>query len=186
MIPWDLQRASAQDPWSADIDHPAPVSFGKSSVAFHEPSGLLVLGGDGFALVWDVSARRFRGELTGHGTSTVYPAISREGSTIVTAGNDARILLWDAHDLTLFKELRPLQNSAFSVGISPDGRRVAVGRWWGDTSTVSIIDVLTGREIMSLPSPSGITRQVAWSPDGTALVARTDGGAIWTTRTITR
>jgi hypothetical protein len=42
-----------------------------------------------------------------------------------------------------------------------------------------IVDLETGRELLAIPSGAGLVRQIAWSPDGSILLARMDEGRAW-------
>jgi WD40 repeat protein len=175
----DIRDGKTRDAWSAKLDRPQPTVFGHSTVAFHAQLGLLALATDGCVSVWDTNSRRHLSDLRGHTFSTVHPAFSTDGTLIVSAGSDGRINVWDARTLILRKQLRRLEDSAFSVALSPDTKRIAVGRYRGETSTVTLIDVETGRELLDIPGSPGLVSQIAWSPDGTTLLARLDDGRAW-------
>jgi len=56
-----------------------------------------------------------------------------------------------------------------TISISPDGRRVASGDQGG---TISVRDAADGQELLRLPGTErGAVLSLAWSPDGSALVA---------------
>jgi eukaryotic-like serine/threonine-protein kinase len=178
---WDARHGHVQEVWSALGAHPKPLFFGKRGVAFHAASGRLVIGRDnGVIAVWDVRTQQHLADLHAHLALLPLPAISPDGATILSAGQDGRFNLWDSRTLTLRKTLRPIPVSAWAAAFSPDGRRVAIGRRdRADLMTVTLIDIETGRELLSFPSAPGVPSQIAWSPDGTTLLARQDNGRAW-------
>lgn len=42
-----------------------------------------------------------------------------------------------------------------------------------------IVDLETCRELLAVPSGAGLVRQIAWSPDGSVLLACQDDGQAW-------
>jgi WD40 repeat protein len=183
IVLWDVAQGRVQDAWSTLLDPARPITLSKWCVALHAESGLLALSGNGLISVWDIRARVHRGFLQGHSFTLVHLAFSNDGSMIVSAGGDGRINLWDARPLALRKELPLLEDSAFAATISPDHRRVAVGRHRGHgQSNISIVDLETGRELFAIRASDGLVRQLAWSPDGTTLISRLNDGQAWSIR----
>lgn len=97
------------------------------------------------------------------------------GDVLASAGPD-QVRLWDVRSGKL---LRTLQGAASpsAVVISPDGRRVAAGEHatrLGAPAPVRLWDAETGTLLRQLGGPGGVTRGLAFSPDGRTLLA---GGA---------
>jgi WD40 repeat protein len=97
----------------------------------------------------------------------------------VSTGSDRRIKIWDARTLTIIKGLQPIEDTTWASAFSLDDRRLATGRFHLGSSLVSIMDIHTGRELMAIPTNSGVVRQIAWSPDGAILLARLNDGQAW-------
>lgn len=176
---WDVRQGTVRHTWSARLDRPQWSRLDKWTVSFHARSGLLALTVNRCLSLWDTRNHAHLADLHGDTSSTVHPAFSSDGSLIVSADADGRINVWDARTLTLRQELRRLEDSAFSAAVSPDGQRVAVGRYRGEISTVTLVDIEIGRELLAIPGAPGLVRQLAWSPDGSVLLARMDEGRAW-------
>jgi len=174
---WKPGTSELGEPWSALGSHTPPTYFDSRHTAFHPATGTLVLGSDGFALVWDVQTKALRGRLGGHQFAPVFAAISPDGERIVTTGDDGKAFLWDARTLALLSTFQTPRGSLQSVTFSPDGRRIAMGL--APESAVGIYDVETGRELVIIPDAVRMATRIQWSPDGRTLVARGAQGAVW-------
>ena len=115
------------------------------AVAFHPSGRQLAAGGaDKMVRLWDVTAEggRLAFATIAHEEPIVALAYSRDGRRLVSAGADRVVKVWDVDKRT---ELRVLANQTdwpMSVAITPDGSRLAVGRYDG---SVSVYDVESGR-----------------------------------------
>jgi WD40 repeat protein len=67
------------------------------------------------------------------------------------------------------------KDSAQSVAISPDGRRIAAA---GTDKTVKLWDVLTGQQLVTLRDHPGLVESVAFSPDGWLIASADDNGLV--------
>jgi WD40 repeat protein len=77
---------------------------------------------------------------------------------------------------------------AIDTALSPDGKRVAVARWWPGGKVGAVFDVRTGEEAFALPGPnccaSPSSRGVSWSPDGRLVAVSSEGTArVWDAET---
>jgi WD40 repeat protein len=122
--------------------------------------------------------------LHGH-TDTVWTvAVSPDGNTVASGGDDATVRLWDLRDgKSIGGPLRLHSGRCASVAFSPDGDTLAVGSLDG---TVRLFDVST-RKALGRPLRVPITGRVssvAFSPDGDTLAsAGAYGIRLWDVRT---
>ncbi len=79
---------------------------------------------------------------TGHQNGVITCTFLRDGKTAVTGDALGTICLWDADTGRLVRRLQGAGRSVFSVGWSPDGKRIA----WGNTNGYSTITELAALE----------------------------------------
>jgi WD40 repeat protein len=122
------------------------------SVAFH-PSGreLAAGGADKSVRVWSLGwdGGTPRRSIFAHDGAVVRLLYTPDGSRIATAGEDRAIKLWHSGSLTETRVLPKQPDWPLALALSPDGRRLAAGRYDG---SLSLYDLATGRVI------------AAWSP----------------------
>ena len=114
-----------------------------------------------------------------------------DGSTLISGASDNLVLRWDLGDLAVVGPPTVISDTpdviAWSVAVDPDDRLLAVA---GDDGTVSLYDLDdlgTGepREVLPWNDRSGGVTVVAFSPDGSKLVASNRSGRVngWRTDT---
>jgi WD40 repeat protein len=131
----------------------------------------------------DVAARTGRAVLSGHTGAVTALVFSRDGSTIVTGGDDGTARLWatasrQPRGAPIAHPKRDCSGTGINaVAISPDGKVVATTclgyiRFW---------DVATHRPLGVPVENESSVPAIAFSPDGRTLAAgRTDGTArLW-------
>jgi WD40 repeat protein len=121
---------------------------------------------------------RDRLTLAGHEVSTaamqwslrgVYGlGFSPDGRTIVSAGADGIVQLWDTNTGQLRRTLKGHNGVVFTVAFSFDGRTIATGSL--DT-TIRLWDAANGTPIRTIPAHTSWVRALAFSPDGTQIVS---------------
>jgi WD40 repeat protein len=162
---WDLVGAEAA--FQGLLMPSSPIHL--HSLAFSKGASYLVAGGgDGMAVVWDMSNKTELLALSGHTGNVLAVAFSPDGKIIAT-GDGSKVRLWDLRNprspLVLDGHALPVLGLSFA----PDGKRLASA---SQDMTVRVWD-LTVRPPSSRVL-SGHTNQVTcvqFSPDGQILVS---------------
>jgi WD40 repeat protein len=123
--------------------------------------------------------------LRAHVTGINAVALSADGRTVASGGNDGQVYLWDVQsgnrraalwqpaDARVPESQRQAHGwQVNSLAFSPDGRTLASG---STDQTVKLWDVAAGKEKVSLRRQAVFVYAVAFSPDGRTLA--TAGGA---------
>ncbi|MCI0744603.1 MAG: protein kinase [Verrucomicrobia subdivision 3 bacterium] len=140
------------------------------AVAF-SPDGRFVVTGswDNTAKVWDAASGRLLHTLRDDGGLRAI-AISPNSERILT-GSSGGAKVWLA---ATGQQLLPLVeghgSAILSAAFSPDGKHVATGGWHG-SSQIKVWEIVSGREVLSIPAHKEGAWSVAFSPDGQRLVA---------------
>ncbi len=115
----------------------------------------------------------------GHDGEVGDVAFAPDGHTMVSVGQDSRILIWDAPTGTVSHDIPPAQG-VLPIVFDPDGEWIAAGLSDGE---VAIRDAATG-DIERMLHTRDLVSQVEVTPDGDLLIASADDGArVWRTDT---
>lgn len=109
--------------------------------------------------------------LEGHPTVSAI-AISADGQTLVSGGQDKALKVWNLQTGELRRTLQSDSGAIQSVAIAPDGRTVVTGS--GDRR-VRIWDITSDRRPKMLKGHSSDIHQVRISSDGKTILSSSDG-----------
>jgi WD40 repeat protein len=109
--------------------------------------------------------------LAGHVGEVTDIAMSPNGETVVTAGDDGTLRLWNPENGSVDKSAPDLvlrsARPAVTVAFNKDGKRLAAG----GADSITLWDVTTGVESATLKCRSGDLARLAFSPDGMRLAS---------------
>jgi eukaryotic-like serine/threonine-protein kinase len=161
--------------WKADTGRElltlAGHADGVAGVAFSPDSRRIVSASyDNTIKVWDSVTGLMLFTFVGHTAPVMDVAYSPDGQRLASASLDKTIKFWNAqggHAIEAF----PLSASLSGLVYSPDGRHLAGGGQVGEDFVVVILNIATGKEILTLKGHEGQIDRVAYSPDGKRLAS---------------
>jgi hypothetical protein len=125
------------------------------AVAFG-PDGKTVLAGgvDRSIRAWRVSEKEaaLARSVFAHDAAILRLVVSRDGKTLVSSGEDRDVKVWDLATLKARAALNEQPDWPQGVAPSPDGSRIAVGRYDG---SLSVYEAATGKVVHSLRQAPG-------------------------------
>jgi RNA polymerase sigma factor (sigma-70 family) len=139
-------------------------------LAFTPDGKTLAVGGQSELAVslYDVAQDRETARLrTGRGVSSL--AFSSTGRTLVTAGVDSFVQIWEVASGKLRTSLGPLhqlKTAITAVAVTPDDRRIVVVP---PSRQFRIFDMMSAEEIGKFSGHKGMVHDLAFSPDGKRL-----------------
>ncbi|MHC5775663.1 nSTAND1 domain-containing NTPase [Nostoc sp.] len=113
--------------------------------------------------------------LRGHEDNVSSVAISADGETIVSGGNDGTVRLWNLQGQTLAEPLRGHEGYVSSVAISADGETIVSGGYDG---TVRLWNLQGQTLAEPLRGHEGSVNSVAISADGETIVSGGNDGTV--------
>jgi RNA polymerase sigma factor (sigma-70 family) len=142
---------------------------------FFTPDGKTLLtiasyggGEDGTIRFWDVESGKETARLKAAPRWALDAALSRDGTTLATAGDEKSVTLWDVGTRKQRRQIET-QGPVNRLAFAPDGKTLAgvEGR------TIHFWDPVTGRRKNHVETASG-ARALAFSPDGNLLATEDD------------
>jgi WD40 repeat protein len=92
--------------------------------------------------------------------------IQQSGDTIITAGGDGTICIWNSHTLALLHTIKASNKSARVIALHPNGKEFAVG--FSDFH-IRIYSTETFTQLYELKAHTNSVFALSYSPDGTHL-----------------
>jgi WD40 repeat protein len=142
---------------------------------------------ENFFVIWDtVTAQvitRLGGDGIGHSRPVNDVAISPDGRTIATVGDDAQLILWtwDAQSRTgdILIQLGGHQAQIYVVEFSPDGTQVVTA---GEDQRLIVWDAVTGEEVTRMEGHTDAVNALAFDTTGRFILSGSDDGTMrrWT------
>jgi WD40 repeat protein len=171
---WDVRDPRQPHPLAA-----LPVHTGGDSVVLSSDGRTLATASrddkDKIARLWDVRDPHrpiLLGTLTDHSRGIYWVALSPDGHTLATAGQDTTVRLWDVGDLHHPNPLSTLTGHTDivnSVAFSPDGYALTTAS--GDSTALlwNVRDPAHPSLLATLNGHAGAVNSAAFSPDGRTL-----------------
>jgi WD40 repeat protein len=112
---------------------------------------------------------------SGHVAPLQVIAVSPDGRTIASAGDDWIVKLWDLATGEVRHSLHAHTAAICGLAFSPDGKQLASG---GRDGTVALWDVASGTEVRALHGHARSFSRIQFSPDGGTLAAGGENGTV--------
>jgi WD40 repeat protein/transcriptional regulator with XRE-family HTH domain len=138
---------------------------------------------DGTVIIWDLASGQALFTLPGSVDIIDSVAFSPDGKYLVAGGGNFGSMstengyIWNAASGEKLLTLS-MDGAVTAVNVSPDGKRVVLASFNG---AISVLDALTGNQILTWRGHTGTIYQVAVSPDGKLLATASGDGAarVW-------
>ena len=101
----------------------------------------------GLAKIWEVATTTVRADLTGHEGKVVRVAISADGKSIATGGEDRTVRLWSTKDGAPLGTLSGHSGALTALAFAPDGKTLASG---SPDTTIRLWDIAAKRPLRTL------------------------------------
>jgi serine/threonine protein kinase/WD40 repeat protein len=131
--------------------------------------------------LWRVESGALATYLLGHSRWVYGVAFSGDGRFLATAGDDGRLILWEASGGGMVREIETSLGGMASVAFSPNNLLLAAGSWNG---VVGLWQIEDGQLLRALEGHGDGARDVAFSPDGTLLASASEDATlkIWSVK----
>jgi eukaryotic-like serine/threonine-protein kinase len=125
--------------------------------------------------IWDTQTYTRSTRLVGHEAAVYSVAFSRDGSRLVSAGEDRTVRIWELATGAPPVELKGHTDQVFSAVFHPDGARVASA---GRDRAILLWDAATGAEVARLHGHTNYIFSLDFSPNGRTLASGSGDGTV--------
>jgi len=125
--------------------------------------------------LWNTSTWEPVRTLKGHKDYSWELRFSRDGSKLLSAGEDSVILLWDLAGDAPPKSFRGHQGAVQCAAFSPDETRIVSSGW---DNTVRLWHLDSGEELLNLRANIGAVQQCGFTPDGERIYSASNYGEL--------
>lgn len=132
------------------------------------PDGRLLAYSRGRGTLFNVKSHAPLATFNGPSGSFNAAALSPDGKTLVSAGEDAKVRLWDVDTQRLRAVLDGHTRIIWAVAVSPDGKVFASG---SEDGVLKFWDLGTGELLATIDGPRGRFTALAFAPDGSILAS---------------
>ncbi|MCH7547257.1 MAG: protein kinase [Planctomycetes bacterium] len=167
---WETDSGRLLNQFNGHTDEVRAVAFDPT-----DTTRLLSASKDGTIRRWNVESREEATHLPGQVLPNSSLAMSADGRTLAALTPDTTIRLWDASSRTTNRSI-PLDAPAGIFDLSHDARMLAVV--YEGSTTLSILDDVTGQLHSEIPLPHDLPSLIRWSPDDRMLAVGYGSGEL--------
>lgn len=162
-----LFEADTGEPIGLPLQHWGPVW----RVAFNRDGKTMLTGSINRARLWDVDTRQQLGSILQHlPNSVVDVGFGADNNTLLTAGIDKTVRIWDsAKGRQLKVSIKP-DHSLYSAVFSRDGNTLLTGGGYRKIGEAQLWETSKYKEVLKTPSQEGVVRRVAFSSNGNTFL----------------